>query len=197
MDNYIITVARQFGSLGRPIAKELSELLDINYYDRDIVEETAKKMGMTVSEVSNEEEVAKTPFFKMGFPLGMGTSAKQDEIFSMQAKIIRELADKESCIIVGRCSDYVLRNYKNAIHVFINAPYEARLRNCVDLLHLDMENAKKEIQEVDKARDAYHMRYAKFLPSDFNHKNVMVDSSLFGVEGTAKALARMIQERMG
>ena len=85
MDNYIITVARQFGSLGRPIAKELSELLDINYYDRDIVEETAKKMGMTVSEVSNEEEVAKTPFFKMGFPLGMGTSAKQYDIDEMCA----------------------------------------------------------------------------------------------------------------
>lgn len=197
MNHYTVTITRQFGSLGRPIAKELAEILGIEYYDRDIVEETAKKLGMPVSVISDQEETVKSGFFKMGFPLGMGTSEKQLEIFNEQVKIIRDLAEKESCIIVGRCSDYILRNQKNCINVFIYAPYEARLRNCVDILHMEKEEAKKMIAKVDKARDSYHKTFAKFLPGDFEHKDVLIDSSMLGVEGTAKALADIIRARFG
>ena len=121
MKKFIITITRQFGSLGRPIAKELAELLHVEYYDRDIVETTAKRMNQRVSVISDAEEAAKSSFFKMRFPLGTEESRIQDEIFDVQQKIITELADKESCIIVGRCSDYVLRNYKNVIHIYIYA----------------------------------------------------------------------------
>ena len=120
-NNYVVTITRQFGSLGRPIAHQLSEKLGIEYYDRDIVETTAKRMNQRVSVISDAEEAAKSSFFKMRFPLGTEESRIQDEIFDVQQKIITELADKESCIIVGRCSDYVLRNYKNVIHIYIYA----------------------------------------------------------------------------
>ena len=140
-NNYVVTITRQFGSLGRPIAHQLSEKLGIEYYDRDIVETTAKRMNQRVSVISDAEEAAKSSFFKMRFPLGTEESRIQDEIFDVQQKIITELADKESCIIVGRCSDYVLRNYKNVIHIYIYAPYEARINNCVDYLHMTREDA--------------------------------------------------------
>lgn len=195
MIHYIVTITRQFGSLGRPIAKRLSEILGIEYYDRDIVEATAKKMNIPVSEISSEEEKSNAGFFKMGFPLGMGSSDKQLEIFTEQTKIIRGLADKGSCIIVGRCSDYLLRNYKNCLNIFIYAPYDARLRNCVDYLNMNTEEAKKMIASVDKARNAYHKNFAKYPPGDYEHKDILIDSSVLGVEGTAEILAEFIQRK--
>lgn len=195
MENLVITLSRQFGSLGRPIAKRMSELMNIEFYDRDIVEKTAQKMDLSVKEVSKNEESASIPFFNMKFPLGSGTSATQDKIFQTQCGIINELADKESCIIVGRCSDYVLRNRKNCIKIFIFAPFEERLKNCLDYLHMEEADARKMIAEVDKARDRYHMHYAKYLPSDFQHEDILINSSLLGVEGTAKELVHIIKER--
>lgn len=194
-NNYIITITRQFGSLGRPIARQMSEKLGIEYYDRDIVESTAKRMKQRVSVISDAEEVAKSSFFKMRFPLGNDETKIQDEIFNVQQKIITELADKESCIIVGRCSDYVLRNFKNAIHIYIYAPYEARIQNCVDYLHMTRDAAIKEMTTVDKARYAYHEKYARYAPDDFNHKNLMIDSSLLGIDGTANVLVDIVKHK--
>ena len=104
---YIVTITRQFGSLGRPIAREMSEILGIEYYDRDIVEETSKKMNLPVSKISEHEETYSTNLFSMLLPLGSDSIAKQDEIYNVQKQVIREMAEKESCIIVGRCADYI------------------------------------------------------------------------------------------
>lgn len=193
MGKYVICINRQFGSLGRPIARKLSEILGIEYYDRDIVDETAKKLNLPVSQVSNEEENAKTPLFKMRFPLGNSTSEKQDNIFRTQRNLIMELADKESCIIVGRCSDYILREHENLMSIFIYAPKDVRFDNCVNTLHMDPAEAKKMIEEVDTARDAYHLRYAGYLPNDMGHQQIMIDSSFLGVDKTAEYLAELIK----
>lgn len=192
MKKYSISISRQFGSLGRPIAKALSETLGIEFYDRDIVEMVAKKHDISVKEISNLEETA-TKYSFMRFPLGNGTTIAQDKIFKAEAQIIREIADKESCIIVGRCSDYILDDFDNHVSIFIYAPYEDRIVNCVNELGMDVKQAKKMIAEVDKARDAYHMKYAKYLPNDLNHIDICVNSSLFGVEGTVAFLADMIK----
>ena len=119
MKRFAVTITRQFGSLGRPIAKIIAEKLGINYYDRDIVEKTAKNLGLPVSTIENEEEKAKRGFLYMRYPLGKGTSDIQDSIFLEQQKIISGLVERESCIIVGRCSDYILRNMENAMHIYI------------------------------------------------------------------------------
>jgi hypothetical protein len=194
-DKYVVTIARQFGSLGRPIARQISETLGIEYYDRDIVDLTAKNLKLPVSTVSDVEEHAKTTFFKMGYPLGMGTTEIQDLIFEAQRKIIVDLAEKESCIIVGRCSDYILQDRKNIINVYIYAPYDARYRNCVERLNMNPAEAKKMIRTVDKARESYYKRYSGHSMSDYNHKHVMLDSSLLGVEGTCDVLADIIRKK--
>lgn len=197
MEKYVVTITRQFGSLGRPIARELAGQLGINYYDRDIVEAVSRKMNLPVSVVSNEEEKAKSSLFNMRFPLGMETIEMQDMIFDVQKGIILELVEKGSCIIVGRCSDAILQNESNHLSVFIYAPYKARLDNCVNNLNMPPDEAKKTIKAVDKARDSYHQTYARFLPSDYRHKNIMIDSSLLGPGGTAKVLANIVRERFG
>lgn len=197
MKPYIICINRQFGSLGRPIALQLAETLGIDYYDRDIVEETAKKMNLPISDVSNEEENVKSSFLRMRFPLGNSTSDKQDEIFRTQRKIILDLAERGSCIIVGRCSEYILRDYENVVSIYIYAPKDVRFDNCVNILHMDPAEAKRMIEEVDKARDAYHVRYAGYCPGDFSHEKIMMDSSFLGAEGTAEYLAELIRKKYG
>lgn len=155
---YIVTITRQFGSLGRPIAREMSEILGIEYYDRDIVEATSKKMNLPVSKISEHEETYSTSLFPMLLPLGSDSIAKQDEIYNVQKEVIREMAEKESCIIVGRCADYIFRDHRNILNIYI---------------------------------------YAKYAPGDPDSKQIMIDSSMLGVKGTAEVLAEIVQRRFG
>ena len=196
---YVVTIARQFGSLGRPIARKMSEILGIEYYDRDIVDQAAKKLQLPVSVVDQEEEravkQAVNPFSRMMFPLGKGTSNTQDNIFEAQKNIIQFLAEKDNCIIVGRCSDFILSEVENSIHIYIYASYEARLRHCIEELGMEETEARRMIKSVDEARDSYHMQYAGYLPDDKRHKDIMIDSSLFGVEGTAQFLADAVKRK--
>lgn len=198
---YVVTITRQFGSLGRPIAKRMSEILDIGYYDRDLVDEAAKKLKLPVSVVDKEEESAKkvplNPFTRMKYPLGKSTSDTQDAIFEAQQNIIQFLAEKETCIIVGRCSDFILEEMKNAMHIYIYAPYDVRVQQSVDNLKMDIQEARQMIVDVDEARDSYHMHYAGYLPDDKNHKDIMIDSSFLGVEKTAQFLAEAVRRKFG
>ena len=199
MEKFVITITRQFGSLGRPVAKRMSETLGIEYYDRDIVDQAAKKLQLPVSVVNQEEEravkQAVNPFSRMMFPLGKGTSNTQDKIFEAQKNIIQFLAEKDNCIIVGRCSDFILSEVENSIHIYIYASYEARLKHCITELGMEEAEARRMIKSVDEARDSYHMQYAGYLPDDKRHKDIMIDSSLFGVEGTAQFLADAVKKK--
>lgn len=196
MKKFVVTITREFGSLGRPIAKRLAELLKVEYYDRDIVEAAAKKMNLPVSVISSNEE-KKSTFFNMLFPLGTETIEQQKKIFETQAKIIHDIVEKESCIIVGRCADYVLADEPNAIHVYIYASYADRLANCVSTLGMKKAEARKMIAEVDKARMAYHKYFANYAPGDPQHKHIIINSELLDVEGTAQALAAIVRVKFG
>lgn len=195
MEKFNVTISRQFGSLGRPIGMKLAELLNVEFYDRDIVEEAAKQMNLPLSEVSKQEERERAGFFYMRYPLGGSSLEIKERVHEVQNKIILELAQKGSCVIVGRCSDYILRNEKNHVNFFIYAPYEARLANCINDLGMKESEAVKMIVEVDKARDAYHKRYTRFSQKDLKYNQVMVDSSMLGVDGTAEILADVVKKK--
>lgn len=194
METFTVTITRQFGSLGRSIAKELSQELGVEFYDRDIVEEVAKRLDMPVSDISNQEEQAKHSFLPRMFPLGTDEEYIQDIIFDVQKDIILDLAARANCIMVGRCSDYLLENRKNNINIFIYAPYARRLENCIHILDMDRDEAEHMIVSVDKARNAYHKKYAGYMPNDPRHKHLMIDSSLLGMEGTAGLIADMVRK---
>lgn len=199
MEKYVVTITRQFGSMGRPIARKMSEILGIEYFDRDIVDQAAAKLKLPVSVVDQEEERAKkmekNPLSLMMYPLGKGTSSTQDQIFEAQKNIIEFLAERENCIIVGRCSDFILSEVKRSMHIYIYASYEARLRHCIEDLNLSETEARKMIRSVDEARDSYHMQYAGYLPDDKRHKDILIDSTLFGIEGTAEFLADAVRKK--
>lgn len=196
MGKYIITISRQFGSLGRPIAKEMAAMMNIEYYDRYIVGKAANNMEMDITDVENIEESATQKYKNMKFPFGKKTTEMQDSVFENQKKIILDLAEgDESCIIVGRCSDYILRNYKNHLSIFVYAPYYERLKNCIDTLQLSPDDAKRALDDVDAAREAYYQHYAKTSMSDPSLRALMVDSSVLGVEETAKFLVEFASKR--
>ena len=198
-ETYVVTIQRQFGSMGRPIARSMSEKLGIEFYDRDLVDQAAQKLNLPVSRVRESEETGekkvRNPFWKMLLPLGSESPDEQDKIFEAQKNIIQFLAEKESCIIVGRCSDFILHEMKNAMHIYIYAPFEVRVRNSVEQLGLSEDEARRMCVEVDKARDSYQMRYAGCLLDDKRTKNLLIDSSLFSVEGTAEFLVEAVKRR--
>jgi len=194
MEKYVITLSRQFASLGRSIAQEMSEKLGIEFYDRDLVEATANRMGQPISVISNEEEISKVKFYRRMYPLGMANANMQDEIFEVQKNIIRDVALKESCIIVGRCANSILADMPRTLNVFIYAPYEMRLKNCIEVLQMKPQNAKRMIKEVDKAREKYRKRYTG-AEGPFDGYDIIIDSSRFGVSGTAELLIDTVKKQ--
>ena len=195
MEHYAITINRQFGSLGRPIAQKLANLLSIEFYDRDIVDNACKSTGFSVKEVSDLEENAKTDYLYMRFPLGKVTTTRQNYIFDVQKKFIKKTAEQEDCIIVGRCAEHILEDKERLLRIYIYAPYEQRLKNCTDILKLDHDTALKMIDSVDKARNVYHRKYTGYLPSDLDHVDLMVNSALLGVDGTAEMIAHIAKQK--
>ena len=196
MEPYVITISRQFASLGRTIAQELSERLGIEFYDRDIVEAAANRMQLPISVISDEEEQANNAFLKRKHLLGLGVVPLDDEIFQVEANIIQDLTARESCIIVGRCGHFLLKDHPKSLHVYVYAPYEARLNNCMHRLEMDKKTAQRMIREVDKDREIYRKRYAKGRDNVYDAFDLMIDSSRFGVEGTASILTDIVMKRL-
>ena len=185
---YIVTITRQFGSLGRPVAREMSELLGIEYYDRDIVEATSKKMHLPVSQISEHEEKYSTNLFSMLLPLGSDSIAKQDEIYNVQKEIIREMAEKESCIIVGRCADYILKDQTNVVRVFVHAPKEYLIARTLERNSMTEKEAEKFIEKTDKERSEYYTYHTGRSWVDARNYDLCLDSSRLGFEGCVKAI---------
>lgn len=205
---YVITITRQFGSMGRQIARKLAENLGIEYYDRDIVDHAAAELKLPVSTINEEEERAATKirsrYISMMFPYGMPgplgaarpqESETRDQIFEAQKNIIRFLAEKDTCVIVGRCADFVLSDLPDVINIYIYASYEDRLKNCCNELGMEEDEAKQMIREVDAARTEYHLHYAGFRPDDQHFKDICIDSSFLGVDGTAAWLAEAVRRK--
>ena len=179
---YVVTITRQFGSLGRPIAKRMSEILDIGYYDRDLVDEAAKKLKLPVSVVDKEEESAKkvplNPFTRMKYPLGKGTSDTQDAIFEAQQNIIQFLAEKETCIIVGRCGNYVLQDQlDDVIRIFVYADTLTRVRRVMEVDKVDEAEALRRMKRIDKERTEYHRYFTGREWMDMENYDLPINAS--------------------
>lgn len=190
MDKYAITISRQFASMGHSVAEELAQMLNINFMDRDIVEETSKRMDISIPQISKEEEGIDSPYAYRMFPFGIGMPSVSDDIFAVQKSIIQDFANKESCIIVGRCGSYCLKNHPKLLKVFIYAPYDVRFDNCINNLRMKEKEAAKTIHAVDKAREHYHKVY---IPG---YENAAIDSDICINTGvySIKEAAQLIKE---
>lgn len=165
MKNFVITIARGYGSGGRMIGQMLAKELDIPFYDHDLLRLASDESGILESLFAKADETTKnslryslTKKVYKGDVLPPDSSdfISDENLFNYQAKIIRELADKESCIIVGRCADFILKDYPNVLRIFVHAPL-AHCIETVESMNLCPKNqAKSYIQSIDKRRATYY-----------------------------------------
>ena len=196
--NYIITIGREYGSGGFEIGKKLAEKLGIGFYDKNLIDEVSKKSGIHVEMLHKADEKTASPFTNpLGHP-GYEAGTVNDRLFWTQSEIIRDLADKESCVIMGRCADFVLRDRDNVLKIFIQAPMEDRIKRICDKYLIDIPvEAKKEIQKNDKVRRTYYQFYTDGKWGARERKDLVINSSILGIDGTVDFLKAFVEQKFG
>ena len=203
MSKLLITISREYGSGGLLVGQELAEALGLPCYDKKLLTIAAEKSGFSEEMLRQAESRATNSLlYSLATSLGVGafgpdTLSLYDKLYLAQFDVIRQVADEGSCVIVGRCADYILEDIPNHLNVYVYAPDESRLKNCVENLQMDPQTAKKMMRDVDAARNRYHKAYIPGWQSVFDHKDLMIDSSRFGIDGTAKILADIVKNQWG
>lgn len=199
----ILTIGRQFGSGGQEIGKKLAEDLKIGYYDKELMAVAAKESGLCkeVFEKADERTSNSLSYaFAMGYSyMGMFTPymdvLSNDRLFKLQSDAICKLAEKESCVLVGRCADYILRDNPDCFSFFIHGSAESRMRRIVERQHVTEEEARVLMEKTDKSRAAYYNYYTNKVWGMASSYNFSIDSSIFGIEETVEFIKAFIEKR--
>lgn len=192
-EKYIICLGRQYGSGGHKVGKYLSDMLGIDYYDKEIIEAASQQSGIKTCHFERADEKApgslshllSTSLFSVGGTFPCNNSLSNDNIFMHQAAVIRDLAEKGSCIIVGRCADYILRDMENVISVFVSSPMQQRVSRIMSREGLDACHAEEKARKMDKLRRSYYNYYTDKSWGDASSYNLLIDTSILGEEQTA------------
>lgn len=163
MDNRVITIARSYGSGGRRMGRLLAKELGYEYYDREILRIASDESGINEELFSQVDENRRMPLFRIAREVYTGEVIPPDSddfisnenLFRYQAKIIRELAATQNCVIVGRCANYILRGRDNVCNIFVTAPVVDCLRRVMEVDGINIEEAEKKIKKIDKRRADY------------------------------------------
>ena len=191
MDQIIITVARQYGSGGKTIGEMVAKELDIPCYNREILRMASEESGINEKLFARVDEKLKgSALFRISTSVYDGELLPPDSddftstrnLFNYQAKIIKKLAETESCVIVGRCADYILRNYPNVMSVFVHAPHEFCLRQAMMRNSMTEREMEKFIAKTDKYRGEYYRYYTGWEWTDARHYDLCLNSSKLGFE---------------
>ena len=195
MDKYVITVSREYGSGGRLIGKKLADDLGIGFYDGELLSLVAKESGYTEDFVRRNDQ-KKTQSLLYHLYIGSQILPASDMIFIAQSRVIKDLYNKESCVIVGRCADYVLRGFPNVINVFITAPLESRIARVRDEYGEQAENYRAYLLKKDKNRIAYYNYFADDAWGKVQTYDISVNSDI-GIDKSADILVDYINTRLG
>lgn len=199
MQNYVITITRQFGSRGRDIGIATAKKLGIPLYDRNVLEKEAEEIDSTLHSLVefSKNGMSSSGYYKMAYPLGIGSSLKKNRMFEVQSKLVLQHAETENCVIIGRCADYLLRERENVIRCYIFAPYQARIRNSILTLGLATAEPQRIIEEVDKARAEYYRSHTGCEVNNTRYRDLFLNSNLLGVEGTADLIVDAVRRKFG
>ena len=163
------------------------------FYDKDLIDEAARKAGVHVDVIKESDEKAKK-FFKE-FSYGSSTTFYTEKAIDAQAEVIREAADKESCVLFGRCADYFLREYQNCINIFLYAPIEERIKHISRDYELDMKSAEKMVKKIDRQRHNYYKYVTGRNRGDREGKHLMIDVSYYGIDGTVELVCKAVKQK--
>ena len=187
MSKRIVTISRQFGSGGHTVGKMVAEKLGVPCYDSELVTKIAEKSGFDVSFIQeNGERTSRGTglFYDMGLHGGTGftTLSLYDQLYIAQHNIIRELAEKEECVIIGRCADYILKDREDALHVFIHADMEHRAARIVEKYGETRQSPQKRLTDKDNKRRVYYKHYTNRNWGEAQNYHICLNSGLVGVD---------------
>ncbi len=190
MKKYIITISREFGCNAREIARRLASKLGIPFYDKDLVDLAAEKANLNRNIIEESDEVINMKQSRLFSEFGYGSSSSfySEKAIAAQAAVIREIADKETCIFFGRCSDYILREYSNVFNIFLYAPIEERIKHIAESYELTDKDAEKLVKRIDVQRHNYYKYVTGKDRGDRHCKHLMIDVSNFGMESSVNLL---------
>ena len=191
MPNRVITISREFGSGGRTIGKMVAEKLGIPCYDAELIEKIAEQSGYSAEYIKQEVEYGTGGWLSAVFADRSTGLTNQDKMFSIQSRIIEELANEGPCVIVGRCADFVLRDKADCLNVFIHASMEKRAERIVKEYGERAESPEQRLKEKDKRRAAYHRFYTDMKWGHAQNYHVCLDSGEFGIEKCAEIIAQL------
>ena len=192
----IITIGRQHGSSGREIARLLAEKLNYKCYDKEIVDEAANHSDFSRDLIDAFDEKRMSAFILHAGGYGLNENFRLNmQVVSAQFEAMRNIAGKGSCIFVGRCADYILRDHDDLISVFILGDMDERLKCLERRQGLDEVEARKKIKEVDKDRSSFYRYYSDQTWGDAQNYDMCINSSKLGVEGTVQVILDYIKAR--
>ena len=194
MSNVIITIGRELGSGGRTIGKEVARRLGIEYYDRQIIDDAAKISGLSTEYIQKSEDnltgsllfslVMNTPYGSSYFEKSRETLPLDTQIFLAQQEAIVNLAENNSCVIVGRCADYILKDKNKLLRCFIYAPLKDRVRRAVNEYGAAKDGAERMIRQMDKKRGNRYNAYTDQIWGARANYDLMINSASLGIKGS-------------
>ncbi len=191
MGNRIITISREFGSGGRTIGKKTAERLQIPCYDALLIQKIAAESGFAEEYIQEESEYTSGGWLSAAFASRSMGPTNQDKLWAVQTKIILELAEKESCVIVGRCADYILRDKADCLRVFIHSGIEHRAERIVKEYGETDVAPEQRLKDKDKRRAAYYRFYTDMKWGQAQNYHVALDSGELGLDKCIDIITRL------
>ena len=198
MSNLIITIGRQFGSGGRQIGRRLAEELGIDFYDRALITAAAKKSGFSEELFEMmDKRATNSLLYSLSMFGGSGVNGMSltDQLYLTQANLIREFADKGSCVIVGRCAYHILREYPNRFDIFISAPIEDRIRRIQSSPDREFEGNKSPqstLEKMDKQRATYYNYYTGKVWGKADHYDLCINAGRLGIDKSVELILNFV-----
>jgi Cytidylate kinase len=205
-NKYVINIGRQLGSGGREIGAKLASQLDISFYDKELINIASQESGLCKEFFEKADEKASRStigLFGMRFPfINDGTipnnnCLSNDALFKIQSDAIRKLAEEESCLFVGRCADYILRDNPRCVNIFISASKEDRIKRLCLKMDIDAEKAEGLIDKTDRERASYYNYYSYKVWGAASTYHLCIDSSALGIDETVEFIKLFIRKKLG
>ena len=205
MKNFVVTIGREFGSGGREIGEALAEKLGFTFYSERLAVKASEATGIDEEFFRKVDEKQKKSFWYMfamsnlisdDLDTALGLLPTNEKLFIEQAKVIEDLAEKENCVIVGRCSNYILKENPNTLHVFIYADMYSKIRRIMEKQNMKETQAKKHILKIEKERKTYYNYYTENHWGDKADYDICLDSSSLKKDEIVDILYSIIQKRI-
>ncbi len=190
----IITLSREYGSGGRYLGKLLANKLGINLYDKEFITKIAEETGLSEEYIQNNEQKRDSlANLNNGYYFGLNNA---DELFIKESEIIKDVASKGSCVIVGRCADFILKDNKSVLKIFVYSNMKDKISRATKYYGMNEETAEKEISRIDKLRANHYKYYTGNTWKDFTNYDICINSDALGVEKSADFIANIVKEKI-